>query len=205
MSIERDEEIMNRPFHATKFRTEFVGAAITKDGRIDELRFWCSEFHRFNLAPLHKYGACGNLSFRLAEGEIPFIVTASGASFDGTIPSENFVSVQSCDLDQGVVYAEGAKRPSSESMFHFAIYDKRRDVNAVFHGHSPEILSGAGRLGYPETKEEEPYGTVALVRRVLEVLNDTHFLLIKNHGFIALGRTMREAGERALNIYKRSL
>jgi ribulose-5-phosphate 4-epimerase/fuculose-1-phosphate aldolase len=205
MSIERDEEIMNRPFHATKFRTEFVSEEIPKDRRVDELRFWCSEFHRFNLAPLHKYGACGNLSFRLAEGEIPFIVTASGTSFDGTIPGENFVAVQSCDLDKGVVYAEGAKRPSSESMFHFALYDKRRDVNAVFHGHSPEILSRAQGLNLVETEREEPYGSVELVRSILNVLNNQLFVVIKNHGFISLGGTMKEAGERALNIYKRSL
>jgi len=196
---------MGRPFHATKFRTEFVGAEIPGDRRIDELRFWCSEFHRFKLAPLHKYGACGNLSFRIAEGETPFIITASGASFEGIVPGENFVAVSSCDLKRGVVFAEGEKRPSSESMLHFAIYDKRRNVNAVFHGHSSEILCRAPGLNLAETVREEPYGSVELVQSILDVLDNEVFIVIKNHGFISLGRTMKEAGERALNIYKRSL
>lgn len=196
---------MSRAFHATKFRTEFLGSEIPKDNRIDGLRFWCSEFHRFNLAPLHKYGACGNLSFRITEGETPFIVTASGASFEGDIPRENFVLVQSCDLAEGTVYAEGSRRPSSESMLHFAIYDIRKDVNAVFHGHSPEILSRAQELHVVETAREEPYGSAALVQSILDVLDNELFIVIRNHGFISLGGTMKEAGDRALHIHGKSL
>lgn len=196
---------MSRFFHATKFRTEFVGPEIPRDRKIDELRFWCSEFHRLRLAPLHKYGACGNLSFRIEEGRTPFIVTASGASFEDVIPEENFVRVQSCDLKEGVVYAEGARRPSSESMFHFAVYDRRKDVNAVFHGHSPEILRRARELNLAETAREEPYGSLALVQSILDILDDGHFIVIRNHGFISLGGTMKEAGDRALHIHQKSI
>lgn len=196
---------MSSPFHATKFKTHYLATLPPEDDRIDELRSWCAEFHRRNLTPLHTYGACGNLSFRIAPGGLPFIVTASGTRFDGPIPAENFVIVDSCDPDAGVVFAKGAKEPSSESMFHFAIYRQRKDVNAVFHGHSREILASASRLGLPETRTEEPYGTVALVRSILEILNNEHFLIIKNHGFLSLGATMKEAGERALHICGESL
>lgn len=196
---------MSRSFHATKFRTEFVSPEIPGDRRIDELRFWCSEFHRLRLAPLHKYGACGNLSFRIAGGEIPFIVTASGASFEDPVPAEDFVRVLSCDLAENAVCAEGSRRPSSESLFHFAIYERRQDVNAVFHGHSPDILGRARELNLVETAREEPYGSIALVQSILEVLNDACFVVIRNHGFISLGRTMKEAGERALHIRKKSI
>jgi ribulose-5-phosphate 4-epimerase/fuculose-1-phosphate aldolase len=170
-----------------------------------ELSFWCSEFHRLNLAPLHKYGACGNLSFRLTEREVPFIITASGTAFNLPPAGECFVEVLSVQPDEGVVFAKGRKKPSSESMFHFAIYRAREDVNAVFHGHSKDILARAAELNLPETAREEPYGTAALVRSILDILNDEHFLVIKNHGFISLGRTMKEAGERALHIYEKSL
>ncbi len=193
---------MSRSFHATKFKTFFADRAVPDDRRIGELKSWCDRFYRFNLAPRHKYGACGNLSFRLAEGELPFIITASGSVFQEPMADDNFVTVRSCDLDEGIVYAEGAREPSSESMFHFAVYRMRKDVNAVFHGHSREILAGARRLGLTETREEEPYGTVALVHRILEVLDDRCFLIIRNHGFIALGRTMQEAGELALEIHR---
>ncbi len=196
---------MSSSFHATKFKTQYVGTLPPEDERIDELRSWCAEFHRLNLTPLHKYGACGNLSFRMVPGGLPFIVTASGTRFDGPIPAENFVIVDSCNLDEGVVFAKGARKPSSESMFHFAIYRQREDVNAVFHGHSREILASASGLGLPETRREEPYGTVALVRSILEVLGNENFLIIRNHGFLSLGATMREAGERALHICRKSL
>lgn len=166
---------------------------------------WCIEFHRFNLAPLHKYGACGNLSFRVAGGELPFIITASGTAFNDLPQDDCFVLVRSVDLDDGIVYAEGKKRPSSESMFHFAIYRAREDVHAVFHGHSSEILARASELDLIETAREEPYGSVALVHSILDVLNNEPFVVIKNHGFISLGRTMKEAGERALHIYRKCL
>jgi len=196
---------MKRSFHATKFNTEFMSTEVPIDRRIEELRFWCSEFHRLRLAPLHKYGACGNLSFRISDGETPFIVTASGASFEGPIPAENFVRVLYCDLGENVVRAEGARRPSSESLFHFAIYEKRKDVNAVFHGHSTDVLMRAAELNLVETEREEPYGSVALVQSILDVLGDECFVVIKNHGFISLGRTMKEAGERALHIRRKSI
>jgi ribulose-5-phosphate 4-epimerase/fuculose-1-phosphate aldolase len=196
---------MSRPFHATKFTTEFIGREIPDDPRIEELRFWCSEFHRFNLAPLHKYGACGNLSFRAEAGDLSFIITASGTAFHEKPASDNFVRVRTVDLEQGIVYAEGEKRPSSESMLHFAAYRAREDVQAVFHGHSPEILARASEMNLVVTEREDPYGSLELVQSVLEVLKDNFFIVIRKHGFIALGETMESAGERALHIYRKCL
>jgi len=197
--------LMSRPFHATKFRTEFVGEETPDDPRIEELRFWCSEFHRFNLAPLHKYGACGNLSFRTAAGDPSFIITASGTAFHERPDRESFVKVRTVDLEQGIVYAEGKKRPSSESMLHFAVYRAREDIQAVFHGHSPEILARASEMNLVVTEREDPYGSPELVQSVLQVLKENFFVVIRKHGFIALGETMQAAGERALHIYRKCL
>jgi ribulose-5-phosphate 4-epimerase/fuculose-1-phosphate aldolase len=40
---------------------------------------------------------------------------------------------------------------------------------------------------------------------VLEILKNNNFLVIKNHGFIALGRNMKEAGKLTLKIYKKCI
>jgi len=197
------KETMNRPFHATKFRTHFNARTIPRHPKIDELKKWCADFHRSGLTPLHKHGACGNLSFRLSDGEIPFVITASGASFHETPQDDFFVKVDHCDMENMVVYAEGTREPSSESLFHFAVYRERKDVNAVFHGHHKLLLLKGPQIGLKETTREEPYGTVELVDSILEVLNQENFLLLKNHGFISLGRTMEEAGELALLMLKR--
>jgi len=43
-----------------------------------------------------------------------------------------------------------------------------------------------------------------LVRSVLGVLGNHSFLILRKHGFLSLGRTMREAGERAEAVLNRA-
>ena len=95
-----------------------------------------------------------------------------------------------------------ARDPSSESMMHFEIYSRRGDVGAIFHGHDREITAYGSLLGLPRTEEEEPSGTTSLLREVMAVLGDENFIVMKNHGFLSLGRTMDEAGNLALRIHR---
>jgi len=186
-----------------KFKIEMVDKEVPKDARVEELRYWCKEFHLNNLTPPHESGSCGNLSFRVESGKDAFIITGSRIGLKDALPDNCFVKVSSVDLETGIVQAQGIREPSSESMLHSAIYRRRKDVNAIFHGHSQEILSCVDKLEVPGTKREEPYGSIELVQSVLEVLDNEYFLAIKKHGFISLGRTMKEAGELALQIYRK--
>lgn len=190
-------------YHGVKFKTEITEKEVPKDLRVKELIYWCQEFHNYNLAPPYKGGSYGNLSFRLRKNEDSFVITGSKVGLKDELCQDSFVKVSSCDLEKRIVYALGMREPSSESMLHFVIYQKREDVGAIFHGHCQEILSCADKLGVPETTREEDYGTAELVQRVLEILNDETFLIIKNHGFISLGRTMEEAGKLALEMYNK--
>jgi L-fuculose-phosphate aldolase len=196
-------EIPAREMHiGVKFRTEFLHAAPPADVRIEELKTWCAEFHRRNFAPPYGEFSQGNLSFRLRPGENAFVISGSQVGWKDSLTDEKFVTVHSCDLERGMVYASGTRDPSSESMFHFAIYRARKDVEAVFHGHSREILKCISKLNLPETREKAPYGSIELVRSVMDVLGDANFILIRKHGFISLGATMKEAGERAIETHR---
>ncbi|GAI74016.1 unnamed protein product [marine sediment metagenome] len=188
-----------------KFRTEIIEKKVPKDQRIEELKYWCGEFHRLNLAPPHKGGTLGNLSFRLKNGEDSFIITGSRVGLKYKLSDDCFVAVHSCDLKEGIVFAHGTKEPSSESRLHFAIYNRRKDVNAIFHGHSREILACPDKLKIPETKQKAPHGSIELAQSVLEILDDEFFLVMKDHGFISIGKTMKEAGELTLEMYKKCL
>jgi len=112
----------------------------------------------------------------------------------------SLVRVKSCDVDKEIAYYYGARKPSSESLVHYAIYRVRKDVNAVFHGHSDRILACADRLGVVQTKQYEPEGTARLAKAVLEVLGDENFIVMKDHGFISMGGSMKEAGELAIKM-----
>lgn len=92
-----------------------------------------------------------------------------------------------------VLTVAGRHEPSSESLMHAAIYAARPAVGAVFHGHSDAILRAAGRLGLPVTQREQPYGTPAMADAVLDVLSGHSLVIMRNHGFVALGRTPAEA------------
>ena len=192
-------------YSGVKFRVEFVGKEAPQGPRISELKNWCKAFHEKNLAPPYPGGSYGNLSFRLEQGKSEFLITGSRIGLKDKLQDSCFVKVISCDFGKKVVFAKGEREPSSESMLHFAIYEKRQDVNAIFHGHCQEILDKAGELGIVETEKEEEYGTMELVQRVLDVLGENNFLMMKSHGFISLGKTMQDAGELSLKMLEKSL
>lgn len=192
-------------YQGTKFKTNPVGEAPT-DYRIEELIYWCGIFNDYNLAPPYPDGSYGNLSFRVEDEKIDFIITTSRTGL-GALRNECFARVCGVDFGRRVIDAcvVKGKEPSSESMVHFVIYRERPEINAVFHGHSPEILAAAEKLGILITGREVPYGTRESVEEVISILKSESFLAMKNHGFLALGRTMQEAGELTMRMYRQSV
>jgi len=185
-----------------KFKVDFASRGPPADSRVALLRDWCVRFNQNGLTPrLNGAGrSLGNLSFRLAPGSAAFIITGSTLESKDILADADFVKVLDADPAGMLVVAEGAKDPSSESMMHCEIYKRRRDVGAVFHGHDLEITSNAGRLGLPETDQEELPGSVPLMREVMKILATERFIVMRNHGFLALGGTMDEAGALAMRV-----
>ena len=206
---------------APKFRPiriEGYGEAIPEDPGLGSLKYWCVRFHEEGLAPPYEEGSFGNLSVRLDVRGLPepekwgntaFIITASKSSLRESTENDRFLVVRKVDFEKKIVYYAGSKVwvPSSESMLHYGLYQFREDAGAAFHGHSGIISSAIRDLGIPETSEEEPYGTVGLVERSLDVLRQSpglDFFEMKNHGFVSLGRTPEEAGETAMRYLERA-
>lgn len=186
------------------FKTEFIDNNIPADSRLEELKYWCHKFQTRNLTPLYRERSLGNLSFRLKDKHDSFIITAAALALKDDLTDDSFVTVQSYDPDKGIIFARGIKEPSSESVLHFSIYSKRKDVNAVFHGHSGRIIYSSDDLELISTKQFEQYGSIELAKSVLDVLGNESFLVMKKHGFLSLGKTMEEAGTRAMKIYEQA-
>lgn len=198
-SAELMEESATAPFRTVKIRRE-----PPQNEKIGELRYWCDRFHDLGLAPVYQGRSLGNLSFRVREGESTFVITASALTLKQDLPAEAFVSVYGTTDGGKAVLAGGTQDPSSESLLHFHVYETRREVMAVFHGHSREILKKADLLGLPVTETAEPFGSMKLVQSVLRVLGNHSFLILRKHGFLSMGRTMRDAGEQAEAVLKRA-
>jgi len=184
-----------------RFNTSFVSDEIPSDARIEELKEWSEKFQKNELTPEFEGNYTGNLSFRSKEG---FVITASGLKSKENLSNDCFVYVKSYDEQSNTVYIEGRRQPSSEAVMHSLIYKTRKESNAVFHGHNEAIIINAEKLGFPVTEREYEPGTIELAKEVLKVLGNKNLIVLKNHGFVSLGNTMKEAGELALATLKRS-
>jgi L-fuculose-phosphate aldolase len=177
---------MGEVYTGTKFRTVQVHPEPPRHERSPRLVHWCRRFAELGLAGK----AMGNLSFRTDNG---FIITPTGTD-PLTLTVDDLVEILGVDVQQREVYAVGKREPSSESLMHQGIYRARADVMAIFHGHSAAVLEAAARLRLPITAREQPYGTPEMAAEVVAILGRHSFVIMRNHGFIALGGTMDEAG-----------
>ena len=184
-----------------RFVVSFISNQVPRDSRIEELKEWSRIFQRNGLTPEFEGKNTGNLSFSSNEG---FIITASGLKNKQNLNSDCFVYVKTYDKQRNIVYVEGKKRPSSEVVMHYLIYKTHKEVNAVFHGHSRAILMNAEKLGFPVTERKYEPGTRELAKEALKALENKNLVVLKIHGFVSVGNTMREAGELALSTLRRS-
>lgn len=187
-------------YQGVKFSTQFVSKSAPESIYFDELKHWCNYFHKYNLAPPYNGGSSGNLSFREKQSENAFIITGSKIGLKDALSDDKFVRVHSCYPEKNIVYASGKIEPSSESMLHYMIYRTRKDVHAIFHGHSANILKYANELEIPITKKEAPYGTVELANGMMDLIIEHNVIILKNHGFVILGSNMENAGKRLTEI-----
>ncbi len=161
-----------------------------------ELVRWCRTFCAQGFSPAGE-SAVGNLSLRMEEG---FLVTPTHLPFL-EMGVEDLVHVVGVDRAAGLVSVHGRHEPTSEVFMHHALYERRPDVQAVFHGHCDELLEAADRLGLPTTPPREvAYGTFELARLAADVAEEADLFLLAHHGFVALGATMDEAGARSLSL-----
>jgi L-fuculose-phosphate aldolase len=184
-----------------RFNISFVSDEVPRNAKIEELKEWSEKFQKNGLTPEFEGNYTGNLSFRSEEG---FVITASGLKSKENLSNDCFVYVKNYDEQSNTVYIEGRRQPSSEAVMHFLIYKTRKEINAVFHGHNDAIIMNAEEMKFPVTEREYEPGTIELAKEVLKVLGDKNLIVLKNHGFVSLGRTMKDAGELALATLKRS-
>lgn len=171
---------------------------------LDRLNTWVTLFSDLGLAPVHPSGAYGNQSIRTSGDS--FIITRSGLLPERELNTASYTMVESYDDVDSTFMIHGQSPPSSESFLHARLYREDETVNSILHGHSPLINSYADRLNIPVTDRFCDYGTIELAESALEIMNvDTRFFILRDHGFVALGETVDEAGKLTLDYYSRIL
>jgi len=184
-------------YEGAKFRTIFLSGSVPITGKSVELIRWFRKFYDDGLAPEYSSGSSGNLSFRYKKG---FIIKSTKTYFSA-IKADELVYVEKFDFAEKTAYAHGKLEPSTELQMHYLIYQSRKDINAVFHVHDYRIMKFAKKLGIPVTDVTEA-GTEKIGYDVLKKLDEKKFVIMREHGVVAVGKGMEEAGKAILKYYK---
>jgi L-fuculose-phosphate aldolase len=184
----------------TKIVVQLENRRVDLGSEADSMLRWCKRFHALGLAPVIPWkgsiASCGNASYRCSKG---FVITASGKNM-GETTKEDFVHVTSVDLKANTAFAVGRQAPSSEVALHARIYEARPDVNAVLHGHDGRIVENEGLFPHTEKSFEE--GSNELAEAAAKALGKHDFVVLKGHGFVAVGKNLEQAGAIAEQALK---
>ncbi|HKB82918.1 MAG TPA: class II aldolase/adducin family protein [Burkholderiales bacterium] len=159
---------------------------------------------RMNAVGINR-GKSGNVSARWGKG---FLVTPSGLAYEETKPGDIVF------IDQQAK-AEGKRAPSSEWRFHFDIYRRRSEVDAVVHTHSSfattlsclamtvpafhYMVAVAGGNSI-RCAPYATFGTQMLSDNALKALEGRQACLLANHGMIAAAENLKRALALAVEV-----
>ena len=154
-------------------------------------------------------GTAGNVSVRL--GDLIY-ATPTGSSFETVVAEEIAV----CTLEGNV---RGGPKPTKELPFHLAAYRARPDASAVVHLHStyatavaclrdldmenaipPLTAYFAMRVPALPVVPYLPPGDGGLADEVERLARNSPAMLMRNHGSIAIGKTLAQATALAEEI-----
>ena len=160
---------------------------------IAEIIFVSNEIYNKGLVS----GKAGNISAKFGE----YVAITPTLKSLSNLSQKDIVLV---NMD-GEVLTKG--KPSSEINMHLEIYKKRPDVKAIVHTHSPyatgfsfsdkklKRLEGFGAIEKPYilSIDYEKPGSDELAKSASESIGDEDVLVLKNHGVICVGDSLKEA------------
>lgn len=147
-------------------------------------------------------GISGNLSVRLKD---KIIITTSGSAVERLTKKELVaIDFEGNSLEKG-------KKPSSEKLMHIQIYNKRPDINAIMHVHSPylsafaaarraldeafmaEIVYYFGKIPVADYKLPS---SVELAQETAKYFDNYNAVLMANHGFVVADKDLHATFEK---------
>jgi L-ribulose-5-phosphate 4-epimerase len=148
----------------------------------------------------------GNVSSRSPDGETVWITPSR--LYKGNLKEDDLVRIRE---DGSVV--EGGRNPSVEWQMHFGSYRARPDTTGALHTHAP-IATAMGIVGlpFPPINTDAVFlrdtvlvpwlmpGSKELADAVEEAMKKSRGCFLQNHGLMTVGKTLRDAATRAMNL-----
>ncbi|MGM0461364.1 MAG: class II aldolase/adducin family protein [Fibrobacterota bacterium] len=152
----------------------------------------------------------GNVSCRSGKETMSFIITGSATGGSKILDREDFVEVETCDIQKNHVSAKGKIPPSSESMTHWAVYAAHEEIQAVVHVHSKDIFDYMKNAGAFCTRRNISYGTPQMARAIFRLVqtglspHGVFYTAGHDEGVFAYGRNESEVENAILNLYTKA-
>ncbi|MCM8818278.1 MAG: class II aldolase/adducin family protein [Candidatus Omnitrophica bacterium] len=173
---------------------------------MEEIRRKLTEYGRKIVEKGLVAGPGGNISAR--EGE--FVYLSPSGFFLDEIKEEEWIKV---NLKTGEIYSD--LRPTCEISMHLGIYLEKENIKAVFHTHPPvtiglisagvkfkpffpDFVTVLGR-NLPVIEYVTPGGE-EIRKAVVKEIKNANVILLKNHGVVAVGESIKEAYTRSLIV-----
>lgn len=187
-----------------KYQLDHQVRALDSAIDIGEINAWRRLFYRLQLIGQSegRYDGLGfgNISVRLPETQGFFLITGTQTGHLAILKPSNFAVIQTASPASNYLRSLGPCQPSSEALTHASVYQHAPSVNAVIHGHCPEIWRNTHTLSLAHTSSTVAYGTVAMATAVEDLfktgeIGETGIFSMLGHedGIIALGPSIAAA------------
>jgi ribulose-5-phosphate 4-epimerase/fuculose-1-phosphate aldolase len=199
-----------------KYQLDYLKGPALDAGLIVVLNAWRNILYKLQMVGCdeHRYGGYGygNLSGRYQAHGDEFIITGTQTAHIAETSAEHYVLVKHSDAAHNKLIAEGPVKPSSEALTHGTVYQSDRDIQFVFHAHSPHIWRHAAALNIPSTDKNVAYGTPAMACEIQQLIGDPavktqSIISMAGHedGIIAFGPTAEHAGLTLVKYLSKAL
>ena len=147
--------------------------------------------HGLGVMPSYGPGDHGNLSCRTPTG---CLFTARQTHKAALRPDQlvSLVGYESTPRGACLMF-DGKVLPSTDALMHWRLYERRADVGAIIHGHDPQALAKAVALELPVTHGSGLTNSVELIDEVVVLAAAHDYILLRDHGVVALGTTISAA------------
>ncbi|HVL87773.1 MAG TPA: class II aldolase/adducin family protein [Candidatus Thermoplasmatota archaeon] len=180
-----------------KFRTFFVGNEPSRNPLVPKLAALAREFGEAGMA-----NGLGSVSARYGKR---IVINRAGSVF-ASMEEPDFVEVVDYDAQRNRLMCMGTQEPCFEAGLHWLLYDTHEEFHGVLHFDDPAILKAQKKTGmFPETREMRPPGSLEWTMEAIKIVRKAPFFLLKNHGCFAVGPTLDEARELAIEAHEAAM
>jgi len=172
------------------------------------LNDWRNTMFRLNLIGAYTNGiGYGNISMRVPKSNQFFISGSATGNFEKSVPG-HYALVTSFNFKENSVTCTGPVKASSESLSHAAIYESKKNINAVIHIHHLQMWEQL-LTQEPATSYESQFGTpeiaIEIKKLVLKQETSTGVIVMAGHkeGVLFYGQDLQKTGLLITEYYKK--